>query len=112
MKEAMESLTIEDMDTYAMISQRVENEDVYSIVDSYFMPLRHGMRPVQYHGEILDCTRVQNILTGDSIYEMRICCNDIEMDVCINENDLLGEPLRGRRFKGIVWLQGNVDFDY
>ena len=40
-EEAMESLTIEDMDTYAMISQRVENEDVYSIVDSYFMP--YGM---------------------------------------------------------------------
>lgn len=111
-EEAMESLTIEDMDTYAMISQRVENEDVYSIVDSYFMP--YGMECDLYNimGEILDCTRVQNILTGDSIYEMRICCNDIEMDVCINENDLLGEPLRGRRFKGIVWLQGNVDFDY
>ena len=40
-EEAMESLTIEDMDTYSMISQRVENEDVYSIVDSYFMP--YGM---------------------------------------------------------------------
>ena len=111
-EEAMESLTIEDMDTYSMISQRVENEDVYSIVDSYFMP--YGMECDLYNimGEILECNKVQNVLTGDSIYEMRICCNDIEMDVCNNENDLLGEPLRGRRFKGIVWLQGNVDFEY
>ena len=45
-EEAMESLTIEDMDTYSMISKRVENEDVYSIVDSYFIALWHGMRPV------------------------------------------------------------------
>ena len=40
-EEAMESLTIEDMDTYAMISKRIENEDIYSIVDTYFMP--YGM---------------------------------------------------------------------
>ncbi len=111
-EEAMESLTIEDMDTYSMISQRVENEDVYSIVESYFMP--YGMECDLYNimGEILDCTREQNVLTGDWVYEMRICCSDIEMDVCINEKDLLGEPLRGRRFKGIVWLQGNVEFEY
>lgn len=111
-EEAMESLTIEDMDTYSMISQRVENEDVYSIVDSYFMP--YGMECDLYNimGDILECTMVKNVLTGDSIYEMRICCNDIEMDVCINENDLLGEPQKGRRFKGVVWLQGYVDFEY
>ncbi len=111
-EEAMESLTIEDMDTYSMISQRVENEDVYSIVDSYFMP--YGMECDLYNimGEILECTKVQNVLTGDTVYEMRICCNDIEMDVCVNANDLLGEPSRGRRFKGVVWLQGYVDFRY
>ena len=37
-EEAMESLTIEDMDMYAMISRRVMDEDIYSIVDTYFMP--------------------------------------------------------------------------
>ena len=111
-EEAMESLTIEDMDTYSMISKRVENEDVYSIVDSYFMP--YGMECDLYNimGEILECSKVQNVLTGDIIYEMRICCNDIELDVCVNESDLLGEPMKGRRFKGVVWLQGYVDFEY
>ena len=62
---------------------------MYSIVDSYFMP--YGMECDLYNimGEILECTKIQNILTGDTVYEMRICCNDIELDVCVNENDLL-----------------------
>ena len=34
----MESLTMEDMDTYSMISQRIVTDDILTIVDSYFMP--------------------------------------------------------------------------
>lgn len=111
-EEAMESLTIEDMDTYSMISQRVQNEDIYSIVDTYFIP--YGMECDLYNvmGQILEVTRVCNTDTGDRIYEMRIRCNGLEMDVCVNEDDLLGVPLVGRRFKGIVWLQGYVEFGY
>ena len=32
-EEAMENLTMDDMDTYAMISRRIANEDIFSIVD-------------------------------------------------------------------------------
>ncbi len=37
-EDAIESLTIDDMDTYSMISKRVTKEDVYSIVKTTFMP--------------------------------------------------------------------------
>ena len=37
-EEAIESLTLEDIDLYSMISKRVEKEDIFSIVESYFMP--------------------------------------------------------------------------
>ena len=37
-EEAMESLTLEDIDTYSMISKRIMTEDILSIVDTYFMP--------------------------------------------------------------------------
>lgn len=111
-EEAIESLTIEDMDTYSMISKRVTDEDIYSIVDTYFMP--YGMECDLYNimGEILEYSKVRNTETGDTIYEMRIVCNDMEMDICINSNDLMGEPEVGRRFKGIIWLQGYVEFKY
>lgn len=41
---------------------------------------------------------------------MTLECNDMDLDICINEKDLLGEPDVGRRFKGVIWLQGNINF--
>ncbi|MBQ9512087.1 MAG: DUF3881 family protein, partial [Lachnospiraceae bacterium] len=31
-------------------------------------------------------------------------------DLCVNTQDLTGEPKKGRRFKGNIWLQGGVNF--
>ena len=109
-EEAMESLTMEDMDTYSMISQRIATDDILTIVDSYFMP--HGIECDQYNilGEIVEVTPFKNILTGEDIIQMTVECNDVIFDVCINQADLLGEPLVGRRFKGTVWLQGQMHF--
>ena len=109
-EEAMESLTMEDMDTYSMISQRIVTEDIFTIVDSYFMP--HGIECDQYSvmGEIVDFVNFKNILTGEKLCQMTIECNDIQFDVCINCADLLGEPAVGRRFKGLIWLQGQLHF--
>ena len=52
----------------------------------------------------------KNILTGEKLCQMTIECNDIQFDVCINCADLLGEPAVGRRFKGLIWLQGQLHF--
>ena len=109
-EEAMESLTMEDMDTYSMITRRIMTEDVFTIVDSYFMP--HGIECDQYNimGEILDFMTFKNILTGEEICQMTVESNDMQFDICINKADLLGEPKVGRRFKGIIWLQGQLHF--
>ena len=37
-EEAIESLTLDDMDTYTTISKKIHKEDVFSLVDTYFMP--------------------------------------------------------------------------
>jgi len=109
-EEAIESLTMEDIDTYTMISRRILHEDVFTIVESYFMP--YGMECDQYNvmGEIIDCTKIKNTKTLEEVYQLNLECNDICLDVCINAKDLLGEPKIGRRFKGVIWLQGKVDF--
>lgn len=109
-EEAIESLTMEDMDTYSMISRRIMTEDVFSIVDSYFMP--YGIECDQYSimGEILDFMTFKNILTGEEICQMTVESNDMQFDVCINRKDLTGELKIGRRFKGIIWLQGQLHF--
>ena len=109
-EEAIENLTLEDMDTYTAISKKIQNEDVFSIVDTYFMP--YGVECDQYSilGEILECHKLQNFMSGEHIYHMTLNCNDLIFDLCINEEDLLGEPAAGRRFKGVVWLQGYINF--
>ncbi len=109
-EEAMETLTMEDMDTYSMISNRLIFEDVMSIVDTYFMP--YGVECDQYQvlGEILDFQEYSNTETKEQMLQLNLNCNDIEFDVCINKKDLLGEPEIGRRFKGVIWLQGYLNF--
>ncbi len=109
-EEAIENLTLEDMDTYTVISRKIQKEDVFSIVDTYFMP--YGVECDQYSilGEIMNCNKIQNQYTGEFIHRMTINCNELIFDLCINEADLLGEPAAGRRFKGIIWMQGYINF--
>ena len=109
-EEAIESLTLDDMDTYSSISRKIHNEDVFSIVDTYFMP--YGVECDQYSvlGEIQNCRLVENNFTGEKVYQLTIDCNELIFDVCINEADVFGEPQAGRRFKGIIWLQGYINF--
>lgn len=109
-EDAIENLTLEDMDTYTNISRMIVTEDVLSLVDTYFMP--YGVECDQYTilGEILDVAKVRNPLTGEEIWQMTLSCNDLIMDLCINTQDLYGEPGIGRRFKGTIWLQGTIHF--
>lgn len=107
-EEAIESLTLEDIDTYSILSRRVMNEDILTIVSSYFMP--YGIESDQYSvlAEIVDLMEIENTLTSDAIYCMKLKCNEMTFDICINKKDLTGEPKIGRRFKGNIWMQGTV----
>lgn len=109
-EEAIESLTLEDIDTYSMVSRRIIKEDIFSIVETYFMP--YGIECDMYSvlGDIVDYRKEENSLTKEKIYIITINCNDLVFDICINKEDLLGEPAIGRRFKGSIWLQGKIVF--
>lgn len=109
-EEALETLTLEDMDIYTSISKKIHKEDVFSLVDTYFMP--YGVECDQYSilGEILTCKKIKNQVTGEEVFQMTILCNELTFDVCINIIDVFGEPKVGRRFKGVVWMQGYINF--
>ncbi len=110
-EEAMESLTMEDLDTYNMINRRIQNEDVFSIVDSSFMP--YGIQCDRYMvvGNIIDVIETINDITGVEMYMLQVECKDMPFTVVINKKDLLGEPIPGRRFKGVIWLQGRLSYN-
>lgn len=107
-EEAIENLSIQDLDTYSQLSKRIRKEDVFSIVSTSFMP--YGIESDQYSilGEIVELEEVINPITEERIYSMEVECNDMHFRLIINQNDLLGEPAVGRRFKGSIWLQGVV----
>lgn len=107
---AIENLTMEDMDMYSKLSRRIRREDVFTIVDSCFMP--YGVECDQYSviGEILEVKHNINHYTGELVYNLLIECNEFKMNVGINREDLIGEPSVGMRFKGSVWLMGKISF--
>ena len=109
-EEAIESLTLEDMDTYSMLSRRIAYEDILTIVDTCFMP--YGIESDQYSviGEILDYRVTKNEQSKEEVYIMKIDTNGLVYDICINKEDLLGEPEIGRRFKGSIWMQGRINY--
>jgi hypothetical protein len=106
--EALESLTLDDMDIYSQINKRIRQEDILSIVETNFMP--YGIETEHYSiiGNILECELKKNNYSNEEIYIMKILTNDVIMNVAINKKDLLGEPAPGRRFKGEIWLQGKL----
>lgn len=110
-EEALESLTMDEIDLYQKISRRVTREDIFSVVTTFFMP--YGIENDKYEilGNIIDIKYVVNHLTMEELILMVIDSNDVILEVCINKNNLYGEPAIGRRFKGIIWLQGTVAFE-
>lgn len=109
-EDAMEMLTLEDIDLYSQISRRVTKEDIYSIIDTSFMP--SGIECDQYSiiGDILSIDKKKNRLTGEEVYDMKLECNDMIFHVAVNSQDLMGEPEVGRRFKGQIWMIGTAKF--
>lgn len=109
-QEAIDSLTIDDIDLYAMVSRRIRYEDIYTIVESTFIPYGSESDNYTIIANIIEVKKLQNEFTKEYVYNLVVECNDIMLEVCINEKDLVGTPEPGRRFKGNIWLQGMVTF--
>ncbi len=109
-EEAIESLTMEEMDLNSMIDERIEKEDIFSIVDTTFAP--YGVECDQYSvlGTILSCGKEKNLRSGEEVWKLRLEACDVTFDVCINAETLYGYPKEGYRFRGLIWLLGEVVF--
>lgn len=109
-ENAIESLTLDDIDTYAQLSKKIRSEDVYSLVDSYFMPYGVECDLYSIMAEIVDFSLEKNEVSGEEIIILSLDYNGMALNISINRKDLLGEPMVGRRFKGTVLIQGKVNF--
>lgn len=89
---------------------RLKNEDLYSIVETSLVPYGIECDKYQIVAEILSVNRKVNQYTDETLVEMRVDTMGLQFNLMINENDLEGEPLPGRRFRGVIWLLGEVEF--
>lgn len=105
-QSAMEDLAVRDMQLYSQVSQRVAKQDLYSVVETFFMPCGAECDQYTIMGYITAFRKTVNRVSGEGLYILELECNEIPLRVCIGESGLLGEPKVGRRFKGDIWLQG------
>ena len=109
-QNAIVDLTLEDIDISAKIHNRIQEEDLYSLVETSFIPYGSESDHYSILGTIVNWSVISNTYTNEEVCLMLLNCNDILITVCINKLDLLGEPMIGRRFKGVIWMQGHADF--
>ena len=105
---AIDAITRNEVHHFHHIMERLHRTDVYTVVESFFMP--HGMESERYYlmGRIASCMRIVNELTGEAFYRMNVEVNDMNVCVAIAENDLYGEPHAGDRLKCHVWSLGEL----
>lgn len=110
-EEAIEILTLNDMDLYQQVSKRIERrEDVFSIVDTYFMPYGAECDRYSVMGEIIAMDIDLNEQTMEKILILTLDVNEMVFDVCVPKEKVMGEPAVGRRFRADIWLQGRINF--
>lgn len=109
-QEAIDSLTIDDMNLSNKVNSLLNSCDLYTMVESSIMPC--GMECDRYTviGEIISVVPLVNEISKEMLCQMDIICNDICIRVLVNRDGLMGEPKVGRRFKGDIWLQGTANF--
>ena len=109
-QKAMETLTLEDMELYSKVSKRLATEDILSIVDTYFMPYGVECDCYSIMGIITAMRETVNELTEHEVYILTLYVNELQFDICVPKHNVFGEPAIGRRFRGIIWLQGKINF--
>ena len=108
--DAIETLTLNDMELYQSVSKRIVKEDIFSIIDTYFMPYGVECDLYSVMGEIMDMDMIVNSLTDQKILVLTLNVNEMIFDVCVPRETILGEPAIGRRFRANIWMQGKINF--
>lgn len=111
-KEAFELLELEEEETVQIIKERLETEDLLSIIDEFFMPYDEKTEKYAILGTIFSVNSITNNFTGEKVYLIGIKCLGLKLEICINKEDLIGIPQIGRRFKGIIWLHGYIEYKF
>jgi len=108
-KVATQQLAVYEEESFEIIRNRLEKEDVLSVIDSYFLPYEQS-DDFSYDilGEIETLNVVSNDQSGEEVYKMQINAVGIKLQLYINKYDVLGKPSVGMRLMANCKLIGQV----
>ena len=106
--DALDKLTRQEMMRYKNVMDHIYDTDIYTMVNSFFMP--HGMESDRYYvlGDIEAVQLFENAFTREHYYRMKVRSNGMEFVLAVNTADLLGVPAPGYRIKCHGWLLGDL----
>ena len=106
--DAQIELQRQEEERYKNALERLRGSDVFSVVESFFMP--HGMESERYYlmGKIVSSSRYTNRLTNEDFYVILVDVNGMPLSLAVSRKDLTGEPLTGSRIKAHIWLMGEL----
>ncbi|WP_276708568.1 DUF3881 family protein [Eubacterium ruminantium] len=109
-EDALEDLALLSMDQKNDMYNKALRDGILSVVETTMMPYGIDCEAYEIIGIIERYKVIKNTVTDEEVICMTLQCNDYFLDVYINSMDLKGEPEVGRRFKGVIWMQGYVMF--
>ena len=84
------------------------SDDLYSIVDTFFLPEGFESDTYQILGDITAARQVINDISGERVWILDVSVCGTTITVAVGASDLRGEPAIDRRFRGNIWLQGYI----
>lgn len=111
-EEAMTILDDEAFEASEVLQERLQSEDILSVLEGFFVPVGDHDDIYSFLGNIEEVEELKNQETEEEIFRLKIQCMSITIDVFVNKNDLVGYPSKGMRFKATSWVHGTVDFDF
>ena len=106
-----DKLILKDLDTRDSVNRRLQTEEVMSIVDTSLIPYGTECDIFDMIGTIIAVDETENSRTREKICILDVECLYYIFRIAVNRESLTGEPASGRRFRGIVWLQGSIMAD-
>ncbi len=109
-ENALNILEEEALEASDALKERLQKEDILSILEGFFVPVGESSDIFSVLGSIEEIEYLENVQTEETVYLIKVKCMNIFIDVYVNEKDLVGHPTAGMRFKGTCWLHGKIDF--
>lgn len=110
-EDAANELTSNAKKLTKYLYERIQKEEMLTVLREYFYPLSEMDDVYAILGEIKDVKILTNVVTSKSFYCLDVEVMGIRINVYISKEGLVGMPTVGMRFKGEAWLHGDLCYE-